>query len=217
MGLLTSRDPHAFTNIFSCHPTEHLDFSNNDLRHGVPEALCECPNLEFLILSGNQLESTIPPCIGTRLLHLRDLELANCSLNSTIPPVLGQLSDLSILDLSSNSLSGTIPKEMGDLANIEHFKLQGNSLTGPIPPELGNLMDLIALNLTENALTGTFPSDLQELEKLENLLLQGNTDLSGQIPPGLCESRVLNLLAENIGCNIACDCCDDADQVCNMN
>jgi hypothetical protein len=193
----------------------HLDFSDNLLTQGIPDGLCEYPNLEFLILSGNvALGSAIPSCLVDAP-KLRDLDVGNCGLTGSLPPWLGQLTDLVILDLSTNFLNSTIPTEMGELMDLEHLELQDNSLTGPIPSHFANMIDLKALDLTGNDLMGTFPAELEALVDLESLVIAGNADLHGKIPPGLCGLSTLELLAEDIGCDVICDCCGDFEASCS--
>lgn len=189
--------------------------SNNYFSEGIPEDFCTYQDLEFLILSGNPLNSTIPACLGDSS-KLRDLELRNCSLTGTIPPSIGRLSDLSILHLSNNLLSNAIPTELGGLTSMKDLQLQGNALMSPIPSQLANMLDLNILNLTDNLLIGTIPFEFGALLELESLILHGNVDLRGEIPSGLCDISTSGLLARDIGCNVACECCSDTVAVCNL-
>ena len=75
--------------------------------------------------------------------------LPSKSLTGTIPPELGELSNLTHLDLSNNSLTGDIPMALGRLDNLVEIRLSGNSLTGCIPYGLKDVTtnDLAALSL----------------------------------------------------------------------
>jgi len=99
---------------------------------------CEGNRVKTLILSANQLSGTIPPEIGN-LTNLQELTLSRNQLSGPIPPEIGNLTNLTKLDLSSNQLSGAIPPEMGNLDNLQTLVLLNNQLSGPIPPEMGNL------------------------------------------------------------------------------
>ena len=67
------------------------------------------------------------------------LLLQNNKLTGTIPPELGQLTNLRFLDLAHNQLTGMIPPELGQLTNLEVLGLRGNQFTGCIPNTLRNL------------------------------------------------------------------------------
>ncbi|MDE0080174.1 MAG: hypothetical protein OXO50_21830, partial [Caldilineaceae bacterium] len=61
------------------------------------------------------------------------------------------------LNLSENGLSGSIPPELGNLTELESLGLADNRLSGEIPPELGNLIYLESLYLNNNELSGEIP------------------------------------------------------------
>ena len=54
------------------------------------------------------------------------------------------------LDFLGNQLSGSIPPELGNLTNLERLSLGINQLSGSIPPELGKLANLWQLDLSNN-------------------------------------------------------------------
>ena len=61
------------------------------------------------------------------------------------------------ISLSSSELTGSIPPEIGNLTNLERLYLYDNELTGSIPPDVGNLINLTGLRLDQNQLTGSIP------------------------------------------------------------
>ncbi len=121
-----------------------------------------------------------------RVGRVTELHLFHEGLRGSIPPELGDLTNLSILALFSNHLTGPIPPELGNLTNLSILDLGYNDLTGPIPPELGNLTKLTELYLGENRLSGSIPPELDSLTALSELSLYGNA-LIGPIPPGIDE------------------------------
>ncbi len=112
------------------------------------------------------------------------LDLAENELSGSIPPELGNLSNLTRLDLDDNRLSGSVPSELGNLTNLETLSLWDNELRGEIPSELGKLNNLTQLYLYSNELSGSIPSELGNLTNLEKLYLSGN-GLRGAIPSEL--------------------------------
>ncbi len=112
------------------------------------------------------------------------LNLARRDLVGQIPPVLGELQQLSVLRLNRNYLNGAIPPELGKLRNLTTLALSSNALTGAIPKELGNLANLEHLALHRNRLSGDIPEALTALNKLQSLTLRGN-NFAGPPPPKL--------------------------------
>ena len=88
------------------------------------------------------------------------------------------------LDLSANDLRGTIPPGLGDLSDLESLNLSDNKLRGSIPPELGGLSNLELLDLSNNQLEGVIPAELAGLTYLKRLGLDGNSLLNGCLPVG---------------------------------
>ena len=121
------------------------------------------------------------------------LSLPDNNLSGTLPPELGDLTELRQLDLDDNQLTGSIPPELGDLPQLRRLVLGGNQLTGSIPPELGGLNQLTMLDLGNNSLSGTIPSELGSLPRLDSLLLHRN-ELTGPIPSQLANIASLRRL-----------------------
>ena len=128
----------------------------------------------------DRLTGSMPPELGN-LSNLQRLYLYDNQLTGSIPPELGNLSNLERLYLYDNQLTGSIPPELGNLSNLERLYLHDNQLTGSIPPELGNLSNLQRLYLSDNQLTGSIPPELGNLFNLERFRLNTN-QLTGSIP-----------------------------------
>ena len=111
------------------------------------------------------------------------LVLDDEDLDGSIPPPLGDLSDLASLDLSGNDLSAPIPGELRLLSELATLSLNGNRFTGPIPVELSELSELTSLDLSDNDLTGTIPVELVDITNLGFLRLAGN-NFDGCVPMG---------------------------------
>ncbi|GER25598.1 leucine-rich repeat receptor-like protein kinase family protein [Striga asiatica] len=121
---------------------------------GVIPTPIEAPSLEFLDLSNNQL-------------------------NGSIPDYVSNLHGLLHFDLSMNSFVGNIPRGLFGLDRMYSLLLGHNNLSGQLPTNLG-LTSLQVLNLTHNNLIGMLPKNLRELTALSSLDLSNN-QFSGDI------------------------------------
>ena len=79
------------------------------------------------------------------------------------------------LSLGGNNLSGSIPPELGNLTELKDLYLWRNQLGGSIPLDLGNLTKLEGLQLQDNQLTGPLPQTFTSLAGLERFDF-GNND-----------------------------------------
>ena len=70
------------------------------------------------------------------------------------------------LRLEYNNLSGSLPPEIGNLSNLEDLRLMHNNITG-LPEEIGNLSKLSYLDLRFAGSLGQLPSGLGSLNNLE--------------------------------------------------
>lgn len=110
------------------------------------------------------------------------IALGGKNLTGTLPPEIGDLSELNFLNLAFNSLTGFIPPEIGNLSKLKwSLRLDNNQFTGNIPPEIGNLSQLTSLDLWNNQLDGTLPEELGNLP-LNTFKVQNNTNLLGCYP-----------------------------------
>ena len=149
-------------------------------------------------LGRNNLTGSIPPEIG-QLTELRVLILTQNSLEgSSLPIELGQLSNLEELVIANDQIEGSIPAELAKLTNLRFLSLSRNQLTGSIPAELGRLTNLEILVLSNNQLTGSIPVELGKLSNLEQLYLEYN-QLTGSIPAEL--GKLSNLVLLNLNDN----------------
>ncbi len=158
--------------------TNGLDWNNTwdlatpiDTWYGVTLNENDC--ISQLDLSYNNLDGTIPPELGN-LTQLQFLYLNNNQLQDSIPLELGALPLLRVMALNDNQLTGNIPAALGNLAELRYMRLSNNQLTGNIPVQLGNLSKLINLLLYDNQLNGTIPAALANLADLEYLRLYNN-------------------------------------------
>ncbi len=146
---------------------------------------CFNKDLTSLNLTNIELQSSIPPEIG-QMINLTEINIsAGENLVGQIPPEIGDLINLTKLILKDNYLSGEIPSEIGNLTNLIELSLYTNSLNGEIPEEIWNLENLTHLELSQNELTGEISSNISNLKNLRVLALSNNK-FSGQIPVEIC-------------------------------
>ncbi|MCX6583034.1 MAG: fibronectin type III domain-containing protein [Candidatus Aminicenantes bacterium] len=143
-------------------------------------------------LNGNNLTGTIPPELGN-LSNLQYLYITSSQLTGLIPMELSKLSALTELGLNNNQLTGTIPPELANLSNLKTLNLNKNQLKEYIPSALGNLSALTYLDLHSNQLSGPIPPELGNLSALIVLVLSFN-QLTGPIPPQLSQLSQLQWL-----------------------
>ena len=89
------------------------------------------------------------------------------------------------LNFGDIRLTGSIPPELGNLTNLKTLNLWENQLTGSIPPELGNLTNLTTLSFLAARMTGGIPPELGNLTSLETLNIWISDHLSGCVPNAL--------------------------------
>jgi hypothetical protein len=168
----------------------NIDCYADDGTEGV-ELWGECysiENTDTLNLYTNELTGSIPPEIGN-LTNLTLLLLYNNQLTGSIPSEIGNLTNLTKLVLFNNQLTDSIPSEIGNLTNLTDLALFNNQLTGSILIEIGNLTNLESLNLSGNQLTGSIPSEIGNLTNLTFLRLESN-QLTGEIPESICDLNI---------------------------
>ena len=89
------------------------------------------------------------------------LDLRNSGLTGSIPPEIGNLTNLTYLSLNGNQLTGSIPSEIGNLTNLNVLYLMYNRLSGIIPDEICNQGDS-SPNLSGNRLCPPYPSCIED-------------------------------------------------------
>ena len=161
-----------------------------DQWHGVQTD--EAGRIIGLKLRNNRLSGTIPTILG-QLKNLTVLDLAYNQLTDSIPVELWQMTNLTRLSLDGNQLSGELPEGLSQLGKLKVLGLSRNFLTGSVPAELANMKNLVSIELYRNHFTGSIPASLGNLDNLSILNLHEN-QLSGSIPYELGNLRNLHEL-----------------------
>ncbi|WOL13887.1 leucine-rich repeat receptor-like serine/threonine-protein kinase [Canna indica] len=124
----------------------------NKIEGGIPESFGMLANLQFIDVSYNQLQGSLP-----------DTLLYNCS-------------HLSYVDLSTNMFTGSIPAQIGNhLPHLQNFLIYSNNLFGSIPVSLTNSTFLWEIDIENNSFGGTLPSEIfMKMFSLKRLHLSYN-------------------------------------------
>ncbi|CAI9115173.1 OLC1v1016011C1 [Oldenlandia corymbosa var. corymbosa] len=157
-----------------------LDISSNLLFNYSPllDSLCNHTSLSSVDLSYNQLQGSLPLCLGN-VTSLNILRLGSNNFGGEIPSELCNLKQLTDLELDSNSFNSSIPPCIGRLTELESLYLNENQLSGTIPSTLGQLSRLKVLAIGQNSLTGALSeSHFTELKNLDVLSVSGNKFLT---------------------------------------
>ncbi|WP_423928654.1 leucine-rich repeat domain-containing protein [Candidatus Palauibacter sp.] len=168
-----------------------LNLRNSGAAGDVPSELGNLTNLRFLGLGDRSRVYPIPRrddprgriggvaevllMLAERGVRLEELDIHR-STDGSIPPEIGNFTQLKRLVWTWSDLTGPIPPELGNLTNLSELVLSDSHLTGPLPPELGNLAQLRRLTLRDNDLSGPLPVELTRLTALEILTIN-RTDL----------------------------------------
>ncbi|KAL2610744.1 hypothetical protein R1flu_029317 [Riccia fluitans] len=156
----------------------------NQLTGSIPTSIDKLQNLRLLLLSGNQLSGDLPLELGM-LAALSRLQIDQNRFTGPIPSTFldRNLPVMHHLHMNNNSLNGSIPPALGTLTNLAHLLLDNNQLTGSLPPELANAPNLMILQLDNNLFDSgtTIPEEYGKIPTLLKLSLR-NCNLQGSIP-----------------------------------
>lgn len=154
------------TNLDQLSTLVNLCLKDNDLRGTIPEQFGNMTRLKRLDLSKNRLMGPIPTTIG-KMSSLVELNAASNGL--------GYDKIMSCHEASSTT-KYSIPPELGNLTNLTVLILSHSGLGGPIPAM--NSLNLTEIHLQGNYLSDTMPS-FSSFEKLRELRLSDNENLTG--------------------------------------
>ncbi|XP_066333283.1 receptor-like protein EIX2 [Miscanthus floridulus] len=155
----------------------YLDISSAGIADRLPQWFSDAfSNVEFMNISNNQLNGTLPANMGS--MSLQELYLSSNKLTGKIPTLPPNIMSL---DLSNNLLSGLTGHSVVGSANLKSLSLFSNRLTDHIPESFCKYQQLVVLDLSNNFLEGEPPLCLGVTKYMEFVALSNNS-LSGKFP-----------------------------------
>jgi hypothetical protein len=130
-----------------------------------------------LKFGGKNLKGPVPSAIGfLSEVTTIDFNNNNQQLTGTIPPSMGNLSNLLNLTFSRCGLTGTIPVEFERLTKLTLLQMHTSKFTGPIPAGVfGKMPNLNSVELKLNNFTGALPADFLNHPKFGSWNVSANT------------------------------------------
>ena len=157
---------------------EHLDLSGSMLQAQIPKFLFNLSRLRVLVLYENDLRGNLDELFGNKsgkgiLESLQILDLAHNNLHGSLPD-LRAFSALTEVYLGGNNFTGSIPPSIGQLSELRVLDLSNNSLKCVVSEShLIKLDKLEILDLSLNSLILHFAPDWSPTFQLHAILLAG--------------------------------------------
>ncbi|KAG5587008.1 hypothetical protein H5410_047442 [Solanum commersonii] len=159
--------------------------------HDFKLLLQNLTQLRELDLSNINISSTIPLNFSSRLTTLR---LIDTGLYGIIPESIFHLPNLETLYLSFNDLRGYFPKtKWNNSTSLVELDLLGVNFSDSFPESIGYLTSVPSLSLQSCNLRGPIPESISNLTRIDYLHLQDNS-LNGTIPSGVFSLPSLRFL-----------------------
>jgi hypothetical protein len=162
-----------------------LDTSYTNIIGGLEEeTFADASNLNYIFLSGATFNSTVPSILGS-LTNLQYLYLTETFLRGDLSYMEGMPRIFEHWNDLNRDLTGPIYSFIGELNTLGSFSVTEASLTGTLPTELGNLDNMFQMWFYDNQLTGTIPSEIGNLVGMRIFQVQENL-LTGAVPDDIC-------------------------------
>ncbi|KAK3421492.1 hypothetical protein EUGRSUZ_G02136 [Eucalyptus grandis] len=179
--------PHSLSVNFTS--LRFLDLSGNSINSTIPPWFYNCSKLEHIDLSQNLLKGTFPRTLFDNNQQLSFLDVSDNLLDGQILKNFSSLYKLRVLRLAYNNFDGDVgsiihgPLESAQ-SDLRICDFSANNFSGHIPDQFGSFKDLEYLSLSGNSISGPIPVTLGELSSLRELRLSYKK-LSGNIPESI--------------------------------
>ncbi|KAK8690801.1 hypothetical protein V6N13_074327 [Hibiscus sabdariffa] len=134
-----------------------------------------------LVFKSQTLDGSLSPAIG-KLSELKDLSVSHNSIAGQLPPEIVHCKKLEILDLGNNMFSGEIPSNLSSLVRLRVVDLSSNKFTGDLS-FLNYFPSLENVSLANNLFSGKIPSSIRSFRNLRFVDLSGNNFLEENSAP----------------------------------
>ncbi|KAL5554036.1 hypothetical protein UlMin_041437 [Ulmus minor] len=179
-------------NLFNLSNLEVLDLSSNDFSGPFPGSV-RLPSIQYIDISENSLNETLPAGICDHSSALRELKLGVNYFSGSLPSELGSCASLEHLCLGMNDLTGGISDGIFRLQRLRQLSLQDNKFSGQLSDGIGKLTNLVRLDISSNEFSGAIPDIFGNLGKLQCFVAHSN-NFTHSIPHSLSNSPTLTLL-----------------------
>ena len=146
--------------VYSIENTTNLGLSYSQLTGIIPDEICNQGD-SSPSLSNNKLCPPYPSCIED---YVGEQDLCSCGFDDDDMVYLWGncylIENTTVLNLSNSGLTGSIPPEIGNLTNLTELVLSDNQLSGIIPEEICNQGDS-SPSLSNNQLCPPYPSCIE--------------------------------------------------------
>lgn len=161
-----------------------LDLGCKDISSLPPDIFNPFPNLEYIGLYGNQLES-VPPDLLSKQSHLRILDLGENNIRALSEDFFRSVPNLQYLWMYSNLLSDLPSNIFKNLHNLVELNLNSNKLTKFPVDYVSHMKKLRRLELALNKFDELDPRIVETLPNLDklvfNILINGNLHIVNHI------------------------------------
>ncbi|KAM7489868.1 hypothetical protein LguiB_027352 [Lonicera macranthoides] len=154
--------------------------SYNKLNGSFPKCFGQSCPLEFLDVSENELNGSLPDLTSFPL--LRRLYLTNNKIQGRLPESIGELSNLKRLDLSFNLLTLELSSDWTPHFHLDHIILVNCKLGPRFPEWLRSQSNFFSLDISNARILDTIPHWFWDLSPRLDYLNISNNQIHGMLP-----------------------------------
>eukprot|EP01122_Echinamoeba_exundans_P001478 TRINITY_DN11525_c0_g1_i1.p1 TRINITY_DN11525_c0_g1~~TRINITY_DN11525_c0_g1_i1.p1 ORF type:complete len:212 (+),score=15.33 TRINITY_DN11525_c0_g1_i1:1490-2125(+) len=153
-----------------------VDLSNNGITGGIPSDLIAHPYLRNLTVANCSLNQPLPDVIPGA--YLEELNLQHNRIPGNFTNGITQFNSLRLatIDLSFNNLSGPLPDRFP--LNVINLRISNNFFSGPVPDWYFTALYLVEFTANDNQLSGPVRA-MSSSTSIRRFVLSNNAGLTG--------------------------------------